>query len=204
MARAFRAGGGVNSDAHAQAASAASADARSDAARASIAARRGALRRWMSLTRRDAPRPDDPQAIECVALATPVGEGEEGRERRALTGRGEMANRLEAGRAHVGPGRPLRRAAKRERLVAQAMPFRQEKQRLGIDLVDPDRAAPARAGAPRGDEIERLLIELDRVRAERSRGRSRSRPRPARPRSCAEAAGPSGPRSDAAAFAAAP
>jgi len=80
-----------------------------------------------------------------------------------LTGRGEVANRLEAGRAHVGPGRLLRRAAKRERLIAQAMPFRQEKQRLGIDLVDPDRRASARAGAPRGDEIERLLIELDRV-----------------------------------------
>ena len=107
------------------------------------------------------PEADDLEAIEIGALPPPVGESEQRRKRRALTRRGEVANGLEAGRAHVGAGSPLRRAAERERLIAQAMAFRQQKQRARINLVDTDRMTPPPAWPARRDQIERLFIELD-------------------------------------------
>ena len=106
---------------------------------------------------------DDSLAVEIVALAAPVGESEQGRERRALPGRGEMADGLQARRPDVGSGGPFRGAAKGQRLIAQAMAVRQQKQGSGIDRVDRDRRGPSGARPSRRDQIERLFVEIDRV-----------------------------------------
>ena len=114
---------------------------------ASIAPRRGAFgRRWTSLTTREAPRP----TIPGPQVSRPDGAirvGEQRRKRRALPGRDQMTQCLEAGRLHVRAERGLpRRAAEGKRLVAQAVTLGEQQEGVGIDILDPDRR---RAGARR-------------------------------------------------------
>ncbi len=154
------------------------AEPRRDAASASSATRRG------EPLRMDEPDParsaaaDDPQSLESVALAAPVRIGEQRRERRALPGRSEMTQRLEAGRAaRPRRARPSRAAPQRESAWSRRQwPSASSKQGVGIDLLDPDRVAPARAGVWAQDKKERLFEKVDRLPFCRPPARSRSPP----------------------------
>ena len=159
-------------------ASAVAADARSDAASASIAARRGELRRKMSLTRREAPRPTTLRPSSPSLWRRQSAKASSGASVAPCPAAARWRKGLEARRAHVGASAVLlRRAAERERLIAQAMALGQQKQRPRIDLLDPrSRRAVAPSRAAGGDEIERLVVERDRGEPVVRRDRSRSPP----------------------------
>ena len=139
------------------------AEPRKDAASASRATRRGEPRRKTSLTLREAPLPTILNPSSSLAHAAPVRIGEQRRKRRALPGRDEMTQRLEAGRLHAGAERSLpRRAAEGKRLVAQAVTLGEQQEGVGIDILDPDRRAPPRVGLMRKDKKERFFEKVDR------------------------------------------
>ncbi len=74
-----------------------------------------------------------------------------------------MTQRLETGCLHVRAKRSLpRRAAEGKRLVAQTVTLGEQQEGVGIDVLDPDRPAPARVGLMRKDKKERLFEKVDR------------------------------------------